>query len=163
MPSTKKASSARSKKTTAGKKGTAKSKAKKTTNTKTSAKKAASKTTKKVSKKTTSKKSTAPKKTIKKSTRKSATADYSPTVTLPEHAFWVNDGVVLHSLNELADALAAMDRMVYEHHVTDDRHDFADWVEQTLECATCAQAMRTARTPSRARTVVITHLKQYKD
>lgn len=163
MPSTKKASSARSKKTTTSKKSTTKSKAKKTTNTKTSAKKAASKTTKKVSKKATNKKSTAPKKTTKNSTRKSATTDYSPTVTLPEHAFWVNDGAVLHSLDELADALAAMDRMVYEYHVTDDRHDFADWVEQALACTTCAEAMRAARTPSRACTVVVTHLKQYKD
>jgi len=57
--------------------------------------------------------------------------------------------------------LAKMEKEVYAHHVTKEKNDFADWVEQVLEDAECAAAMRGRRTPSGARTVVVRHLRLY--
>ena len=117
--------------------------------------------------------------TAKKSTaaRKKATSKKTPTrtqakgtkkanpelvVAAPEQAFWVNSGSTLHSLLELADELAAIENEVFSHHVTADRHDFADWVEQVLADTSCAAALRKAKLPKRAHTVVVTHLKRYR-
>ena len=119
----------------------------------------------------TSKKRTASAKSTKTSAKKNSTKttknkvqerfNDSPTVTLPEHAFWVNDGAVLHSLKELEQALHVMDELVYRYHVSQEKHDFADWVEHVLSDVKCATALRKAETPSRARTIIVTHLKRY--
>ena len=173
MLNTKKVSKTASKKGKAlSKKSAAKSTAKKNTNKKTVKKAAAKKTSiKKTVKKSaakrignqTTKESNVKSKAKDSLREQSANSEYSPSVTLPEHAFWVNDGAVLHSLDELAAALDVMDSLVYEYHVTDQRHDFADWVENALACVDCAAEMRSARSPRRARAIVVTHLKQYKD
>ena len=166
MTTTKRAAGKKASQKSSAKKATSKKTTKKTTNKTAAAKKGDKKTT--ATKNTT--KQAAAKKTAGKAEAKSdskkararrTTTDTSPTVTLPEHAFWVNDGAVLHSLRELAEALRVMDEAVYMHHVNQERHDFADWVEQALAEAACAQALRSAQTPNRACTVVVTHLKRY--
>ncbi len=141
-----------------------------TKQTKTSKKTTATKqkaVTKKVTKKkpsaakkaTTSKKKVRTSRGSKKSTKKVNREDL--VVALPEQAFWVTNGSTLHTLLELAEELAAMERDVYLHHVTKDRHDFADWVEQVLGDSGCATALRRAKAPKSAHTVVVTHLKRY--
>lgn len=75
--------------------------------------------------------------------------------------FWTTDGQVLRDLNELQMALAAMNDMVFGHHVTPMKNDFADWVESVLEDAACAADLRTAKKPSSARTIVVRHLRSY--
>lgn len=42
--------------------------------------------------------------------------------------FHLSDGRVLEDLKQLRDALRVMPEEVYEHHVNDDRNDFANWV-----------------------------------
>jgi len=76
-------------------------------------------------------------------------------------AFWVTDGQILHNLRALADALASMSAASFAHHVSKSRNDFADWVEAVLADASCAAAMRKAKTQKGVCTVVVKSLKSY--
>lgn len=140
---------------TTGSKKTSTKKASKVTKAATKKSSAATKRpTKKVVKKA------APKAT-KKSTAKTA-AKKRPIVEAPnEQSFWTTDGQVLNSIVALNQALDEMQDAVYRYHVDKDRHDFADWVELVLDDPECAAALRRAKTPKTARTVVVRHLKFY--
>lgn len=77
-------------------------------------------------------------------------------------AFWITDGTVLSNLIELRDAFQKMEKEVFSHHVNKDKNDFAEWVENVLNDADCASALRKSKTPTSSRTVVVRHLKVYK-
>lgn len=111
-------------------------------------------------KKTIKTKSIAPaKKVIKK---KSGTVQTKQLVrTSTEYSFWMTDGQILNSLLELEGALATMHKDVFLHHVTDDKNDFADWVEYVLDDHICAAALRTATTAKKAQVAVKKALKGY--
>lgn len=114
-------------------------------------KKVAKKATKKVAKKTTRK---VAKKATKKATKKNL------VFATDGESFWAKDGQILNSLVALRDALERMDKEVYAYHISND-NDFARWVEAVLCDIECATALRKAKTPSSARTVVVKHLKLY--
>jgi hypothetical protein len=120
------------------------------------AKKVAKKATKKKGVKKTTKK--AVKKTAKKTTRKSAPKQL--VFASEGESFWAKDGQILNSLVALRDAFERMDKDIYKYHITND-NDFARWVEVVLCDGDCATALRKARTPKTARTVVVKHLKFY--
>jgi hypothetical protein len=108
------------------------------------------------------------KKAVKKTAvKKAASAEEGETVRLPlrhaedEKAFWVNDGKILKNLTELAETFAEMDTIVYRYHVATKRNDFADWVEHVLCDEECAAALRCAKTPKTAHTVVVRRLTAY--
>lgn len=130
---------------------TKKSTTKKSTATKTS-------TTKKPSSKT--KNAPTSTKVVKPSSKKKAEKK-SLTNAQPQKAFWVHNGPVLKNLVELADALQTMDEVIFTHHVTKEKNDFADWVETVLKDVECATAIRRSKKPSSARTIVVRHLKLY--
>jgi hypothetical protein len=77
------------------------------------------------------------------------------------NSFWMNDGQILNSLAALADALQGMDAAVYKYHTDLGRHDFANWVEDVLADIDCANALRKAKTPKSAHTVVVKFLALY--
>lgn len=87
-----------------------------------------------------------------------AVAQQGAVVASPEQAFWVCDGTVLHSLTDLADAFADMSKATYTHHVTKDKHDFANWVELVLHDAATADALRSAKTVTAAKRAVSTRV-----
>lgn len=114
------------------------------------------------SKRVAAPKKAAAKKTAAKKSSAKKTPPKRPLVQAADHeSFWTTDGQVLNDLIALHTALKAMDAAVYRYHVTRDRHDFADWVEAVLEDAACATALRRAKTPKSAHTVIIRHLKHY--
>jgi len=76
-------------------------------------------------------------------------------------SFWMTDGQVLNSLAALHEALKTMDKIVYKYHVSNDRNDFADWVEAVLFDSNCAAELRSCKTPASAKTIVARHLKLY--
>ncbi|MBY0537984.1 hypothetical protein K2P47_01145 [Patescibacteria group bacterium] len=78
------------------------------------------------------------------------------------NSFWMNDGQILNSLAALEGALKKMDTAVYKYHTALGRHDFANWVEDVLQDIECAAALRTAKTPKSAHTVVVKFLATYK-
>lgn len=54
-----------------------------------------------------------------------------------------------------------MQAEVFSHHVTKERNDFAEWVEHVLADAACAAALRKAKKPAAAKTIVIRFVKKY--
>lgn len=78
-----------------------------------------------------------------------------------EKCFWTTDGQILKNLDELQLAFGTMGDEVFLHHVTKEKNDFADWVEQVLADSACAAALRKSKKPDAARTVVIKHLRTY--
>ncbi len=75
--------------------------------------------------------------------------------------FWTVDGQILQNLLELRDALNRMPDEVFFHHVTPDRNDFANWVNEVLMDAEVSTKLRKAKKPSAATSAVVTHLKCY--
>jgi hypothetical protein len=121
---------------------------------KTTAKKpVARKTTaKKVSKKTT-------KKAVKKTSIKKPVKDL---VYAPDHeSFWTTDGEILNSLVALSSAFSQMPDDVYEFHAGGAQNDFSLWVDGVLCDGECAAALVSAKTPKKAHTIVVRHLKLY--
>ncbi len=110
----------------------------------------------------TTKKSTGGKKVTRtKTPTRRARQKPQLTIAAPEHAFWVCDGTVLHSLTELAEALATMDKETFAHHVGKEKNDFATWSEEVLGDIKAAAALRKAKTPAGAKRAVNARLKTY--
>lgn len=126
--------------------------------TKKVTKKAVKKTAKKAVKKTAKK---ATKKTTKKTTTKASKKVKALVCAPDDKCFWTTDGQVLQNLEELKFAFGSMDDEVFMHHVGKEKNDFADWVEQVLQDAECAAALRKARKPKTAQTVVVKCLRLY--
>lgn len=127
--------------------------------TKKVTKKAVKKTAKKAVKKTAKK--TAVKKTATKTTKKTSSKVKALVCAPDDKCFWTTDGQVLQNLEELKLAFGSMDDEVFLHHVGKEKNDFADWVEQVLQDAECAAALRKARKPKTAQTVVVKCLRLY--
>jgi hypothetical protein len=49
-----------------------------------------------------------------------------------EKRFYCHDGKILNNIYELKIALEAMNAHTYNHHVTDEKNDFARWVREVL-------------------------------
>jgi len=109
------------------------------------------------------KKATAPKAGApKKAETKSVTSQKRPLVySVEATAFWTHDGQILNSLAALRDAFAGMPKAVFTYHVSTDRNDFAQWVEDVLADAACAAELRKAKTPTTAKAVVVKYLRNY--
>lgn len=83
-----------------------------------------------------------------------------PVVTVPaELAFWTVDGVVYHSLQELADGLVVMTGRVYRYHADKGHQDFANWVGSVFQNKSLATILKKATTPKAAEKIIRTHLK----
>lgn len=147
---------------------TKKSPAKKTTKSavkKTASKKSVKKATK-VAKKAPAKKAATKKTAAKKAApKKKPSAMKKPVKDLvlasDQESFWVHNGDILNSLLALRDALAEMEKDIYQYHAKGEQNDFALWVETVLCDDDCAADLQKAKTQKGARTVVVKHLKLY--
>jgi hypothetical protein len=84
-------------------------------------------------------------------THTSATASRCLVQAPPDKTFWVNGGPVLADLQQLRNALAGeISDEQFVYHVTDDKNDFAQWVEEVLGETQCAQALREAKSRTEA-------------
>lgn len=99
-----------------------------------------------------------PKKTTKKDNKDKGKA---LVFASNQKSFWVNDGRILNSLMALHAALDSMEKDHFEHHVGNEKNDFAEWVDSVLCDSACAADLRKAKTPKAARVVVAKHLKHY--
>lgn len=110
------------------------------------------------------KKNTASKATSsKKSSAKKAKPDGDRVLVCAhgEECFWTTDGRILTNLLELRDALEGMSQEIFSHHVTKDKNDFANWVEDILSDHELGASLRRAKKPATAHTVVVRRLKVY--
>ncbi len=139
----------------------------KTITKKVAEKKVAKVATKKaVAKKMAPKSSAVPVKKVKEVTSvtkkiKSAPSKKTLVVASSHNSFWMNDGQILNTLVALAGALREMEAAVYKYHTNNGRHDFANWVDDVLSDADCANELRKCKTVKTAHTTVIKHLKGY--
>lgn len=115
--------------------------------------------TKKVATKAAPKVTKAPAKKV----AKKATAKAKPALVCApgEQCFWTTDGRILANLVDLRDALASMTDDVFAYHVSKERNDFADWIEQVLEDAELAATFRKSKKVNTAHDVVVTRLRIY--
>ncbi|MBA3064279.1 hypothetical protein FP803_02470 [Candidatus Woesearchaeota archaeon] len=51
----------------------------------------------------------------------------------PEHNFWVCDGGVLKSINDLLSVLKKMNKNVFQAHVNKEKNDFANWINDIIK------------------------------
>ncbi len=75
--------------------------------------------------------------------------------------FWVTDGQVLTDLLELHRSLERMPEDVFQHHVNEEKNDFADWIEFVLDDAELAKSLRKSKRSETACTVISRRLKVY--
>lgn len=78
-----------------------------------------------------------------------------------DKCFWTTDGKILKNLDELQMAFGTMGDEVFLHHVSKEKNDFADWVEQVLEDSACASSLRKSKQPTAAKAVVVKHMRTY--
>jgi hypothetical protein len=97
---------------------------------------------------------------VKKATKKKS--DFKALVcAIDGECFWARDGQIFSNLADLSFAIGSMDEEVFLHHVSNERNDFADWVEHVLEDAECANALRKAEKKAQAKKIIELHLRNY--
>lgn len=64
----------------------------------------------------------------------------------PDKRFYVCDGTVLNSMEELLHALLVMDDATFAHHVNEHKHDFHRWVKDVFENHRLAWTIKGERT-----------------
>jgi len=63
-----------------------------------------------------------------------------------DKAFWLADGHKLMSLKELRNALTTIPSDVFNHHVNDQRNDFANWTKDVVRDSDLSDELRKTRT-----------------
>ena len=108
------------------------------------------------------KKKTSSKKKVKTKTKKKAKASSKNVDALKkvDHQcyFMVVDGSVIRSLYELAEALEWMSDDAYYYHVTQDRNDFCNWVNDIIKDTELAKKMGEAPNRERCQIIVLRHI-----
>lgn len=80
--------------------------------------------------------------------------------TPPDKAFWVNNGPVLRSIIELANAAKKLTDQQFIHHVNKAKNDFAKWVDEVIKDSELARELRRIRTKDDLAGAVTARLKQ---
>lgn len=70
--------------------------------------------------------------------------------TEPEKSFWLSDGRTLKNAKELAEALETMEDSVWGYHVTAEKNDFANWIEDVFGDSQLGGALRKVKSPRTA-------------
>ena len=73
--------------------------------------------------------------------------------------FWVHNGPVLKSLDELRDTLKNMSDDTFAHHVFGDKNDFAKWADEALRDLALSKKLLKCKTSANMFNVVEKHLK----
>ena len=87
---------------------------------------------KKTTKKKAAKKKTAPKKVAKKTTKKT----HAPKILKDapeEKRFFLCNGQIIKNIKELEDKLEHIEDEVFNHHVIENRNDFANWIRDVFK------------------------------
>ncbi len=64
----------------------------------------------------------------------------------PEQCFWVNNGPIVHNVNQLSSALRKMDDSTFMHHVNDTKNDFSAWVKHVVGDTSLANSISKMKT-----------------
>ena len=75
------------------------------------------------------------------------------------YAFLLKDGKKLLNVEQLAKSLKKMEHDVFYHHVTEDRHDFHNWVRDIVLDLELAEDLLNAKDPEEMRKLVEKRIK----
>ena len=81
---------------------------------------------------------------------------------VPKHEFNIHMGPSIKNLQELADALEIMDEDTFKHHVTKDRNDFSNWVNNVICDTELSQDLLNVKTREDALKITKQRVKQLK-
>jgi len=59
--------------------------------------------------------------------------------------FWCNDGSALSNVHDLKAVLMKMSNEAYAHHVTSDKNDFSDWINNVIQDPKMAKDLSKSR------------------
>lgn len=60
----------------------------------------------------------------------------------PEKYFYVKNGMIIKSLQELPDALRSMDPETFVYHVNEEKNDFYNWIKDVFELSCLARKIK---------------------
>ncbi len=112
--------------------------------------------TKKVKKKTVVKKKAVKKKRSVKKTEKKNSSLFKKAPKNRE--FYAIDGNVFDSVKEFSLGLREMNDNTFWHHVTPDRNDFANWVEEIFKDKELAEQLHKAADKTHTEIIVLRHI-----
>ncbi len=72
----------------------------------------------------------------------------------PQHSFWLLNGKTVKNIAELARELKTMSLETFAHHVSEQKNDFANWVEHCVKDHKLAALMRTTRNQERMKAII---------
>ncbi len=107
------------------------------------------------------KKTTTTKKATKKSTttrKKTRTVRKKKVFKRTEFPFKLVNGEELTHFIDLAEKLADIESYVLQHHIVDDRHDFAQWIHDVFEDKELAKALENKKDPQEMRLIIYRHI-----
>ena len=81
---------------------------------------------------------------------------------IPEKYFYLADGKVLKNVSELTDELKKMDDLVYNHHVSIIRNDFANWIRDVYLELELAEVITKAKNKKEMQKILLKVLKKKK-
>lgn len=81
--------------------------------------------------------------TLEQELKKAKSDLASLPLTKATHAFHLENGIIIHDLKELVNAIEKADDKSFNHHVTDTKNDFATWIKTELKNPTVAKHVAT--------------------
>ena len=79
--------------------------------------------------------------------KKNKTINIYQEASSTEQYFYLNNGTPLKSLAELIDQLVDMEQELFNHHVSKNNNDFANWVRNVFEQKELARRITLSRSP----------------
>lgn len=79
-----------------------------------------------------------------------------------EKAFWCYGGETFRSLQELVLALERMSDEAFQHHVTEHKNDFSNWIRDVFGDPTLAKQLNKVNDKSKAASKIQTRIKSLK-
>jgi len=76
--------------------------------------------------------------------------------------FWVNNGPIVRSLEELATAIRDMKKEIFLHHVNKDKNDFKEWIDEVIGDIKLSHEMQKSRSRRNIMQVLNSRLKTLK-
>ena len=75
-----------------------------------------------------------------------------------KHFFVLVTGEKLRNIKELADTLENIDNFHYQHHVNENKNDFANWIRDVFEEFDLAEKIKTAKNKNHTRLIIYKHI-----
>ena len=80
----------------------------------------------------------------------------------PKEYFYLDNGFILKSIEELYHTISLMEKELYNHHVTKDKNDFANWIYNVFEDKELGMNLMNSKSKDEMMKVLKKHIKNAK-